>query len=83
MVTGLQDAEARVTRLFTEKLNVQVPQVDTDLIQSGILDSLTFVGLLHELELEFHVRFSLDDLELERFQSIRQIAQTMLQYGQR
>ena len=47
---------------------------DTDLFETGVLDSLKFVELLVQLEQQFGTRVSLDDLELDNFRSIGQIA---------
>ncbi len=71
--------QQQVAQLFTDKLNVEVPGTDADLIESGILDSLMFVSLLHELELEFKIQFSLSDIDMERFRSIRRISELMLE----
>jgi acyl carrier protein len=64
----------RVTQIFTGKLHVEVPTPETDLIEAGILDSLVFIDLLAQLELEFGVRIELEDLEIEQFRSIERIA---------
>ena len=82
----MPDAEViqgQVARLLAEKLNLQVQGSDTDLIETGILDSLTFVGLLHELELMYQIQFSLDDLDIDRFRSIRRIAEFLSQHAAR
>ena len=79
-MSRLESVQQDVARLFTERLNLEDPGAETDLFESGILDSLTFVGLLHQLELHFQVRFSMDDLDMERFRSIRRIAESMLEH---
>ncbi|HVH66992.1 MAG TPA: acyl carrier protein [Gemmatimonadales bacterium] len=66
--------EPRIAALFASKLNVQVPSFDTDLIDTGLVDSLTFVEFLAQLEQEFGIHVSLDDLELDHFRSIARIA---------
>jgi acyl carrier protein len=76
-MSQLEPVLEQVQRLFSERLNLDVPSVDADLIETGMLDSLTFVSLLHELELRFQVRFSMEDLDMERFRSIRRIAELM------
>lgn len=73
----MQDAltlHQRITRLFVEHLNVDVASFDTDLLNTGILDSLQFVELLLRLENEFGLTVSLDDLEIDFFRSIDTIA---------
>ena len=64
----------QISTLFAEKLHLQVPSVDTDLIDTGLVDSLTFVEFLVQLEQEFGVQVSLQDLELDRFRTITRIA---------
>jgi len=81
-MTQLETVQQQVARLFADKLSVDVPGVDADLIESGILDSLLFVSLLHELELEFQMQFSLSDLDMETFRSMRRISELMLQHLQ-
>jgi acyl carrier protein len=66
--------ERQLVRLFADKLNVEVPSVETDLIDTGLVDSLAFVEFLAQLEQEFGVQVSLDDLEIDRFRTISRIA---------
>jgi len=65
----------QVSKLFLEKLNLDVPSIDTDLVERGVLDSLQFVELLLHLEQEFGVKISLDDLEIDHFRTIVRIAE--------
>ena len=64
----------KLTELFARKLNLEVSSVDTDLVGSGVLDSLALVELLAQLEETFDVTISIEDLELENFRSIASIA---------
>lgn len=64
----------RVAGVFSSALHLDVPSFDTDLFDTGVLDSLAFVELLVQLEREFGVTTSVDDLEAEHFQSISRIA---------
>jgi len=63
-----------VARFFSERLNVSVSSPDTDLFETGILDSLSFVDLLFYLEQEFGLQVSPEELELETFRSLGRIA---------
>jgi acyl carrier protein len=60
--------------VFQSKLNVGIPNIDADLMESGILDSLAFVELLVHIEREFDIRISLEGLEFANFRSIAAIA---------
>ena len=70
--TALQD---RIAALFSEKLNLEPPSRDAELLETGLLDSLAFVDLLVGLEQEFETQISVDDLEIENFRSIERIAE--------
>ncbi len=66
--------EHRIAVLFSDKLNVQVPSLETDLIETGLVDSLTFVEFLAHLEQDFGIHVSLEDLEIDHFRTITSIA---------
>ena len=66
--------QERVQAIFANALNTQVPSTDTLLIDSGVLDSLSLVELLVEIEREFSVSVPLEDLDLESFNTIRSIS---------
>jgi D-alanine--poly(phosphoribitol) ligase subunit 2 len=63
----------RIAGVFSGALHVEVPSADTDLFETGVLDSLAFVELLLQLEREFGLKTSVDDLELENFRSLDRI----------
>lgn len=61
-------------KLFREKLLVEIPSNDTDLVETGVLDSLLFVQLLLQLEEDFGMHVAMEDLEIDHFRSIGSIA---------
>jgi acyl carrier protein len=65
--------EDRIKSVFVRTLNIQPPSDDTDLIETGVIDSLALVELLFALEQEFAVDLPLDTLEIENFRSVRTI----------
>jgi acyl carrier protein len=67
----LQD---QLAQLFREKLHLDVPSVDTDLVETGLLDSLQFVQLVLLLEEDFGMHVSLEDLDIDHFRSVGSIA---------
>ncbi len=71
---GNDALKARITRLFAERLNLDVPSADTDLFESGALDSMAFVELLARLEGEFGIDVALADIAIDTFRSIERIA---------
>jgi acyl carrier protein len=66
--------EGRLGTLFEERLSISVASVDMDLFESGGLDSLAFVELLMQLELDLGVEVTLYEMELYNFRSIKRIA---------
>jgi acyl carrier protein len=65
---------SRLHGLFLDRLHVDVPAAETDLLESGSLDSLQFVGLLAHVESEFGVCIPLADLELDRVSTLTALA---------
>lgn len=66
--------ELKVLQIFSEALQLEV-DLDTEVIETGILDSIAFVQLLVELEAQFGVKVDVASLDLEDFASVSRIAQ--------
>src|SRR5438309_905787 len=79
-MTEARELETRITRLFVERLEVEVPSPDLDLFQAGVVDSLLFVKLLAILEEEFGFRLAFEELRPE---VARQIDRACLRKGGR
>jgi D-alanine--poly(phosphoribitol) ligase subunit 2 len=60
--------------LFVESLHIEAPAADTDLFETGILDSLQLVELLLQLEQRFGFKIRIDDLDLDDLRSVERIA---------
>ena len=76
----MTDTNAIIERLgavFVESFHIEVPSADTDLLESGILDSFQFVELLLELERRFGLRIKLDDIELDDVRTLQRIARLL------
>jgi acyl carrier protein len=71
----------RLLALFTNNLSVDVPSVDVDLFDTGILDASMFLELLLHLEREFGIKAEMDDMEIDKFRSISCIAQFVIERG--
>jgi acyl carrier protein len=71
--------QARLSALFSEVMQVEVPSVETDLFDTGILDSQMFVELLLHIEQSFHMQINIEDFKMENFRCIGQIASLILQ----
>lgn len=70
-----QPVTDRLRRVFSDSLSLQVPSNETDLIDGGLLDSLALVELLFQIEREFEIEVSFDDLDIESFRTVDRIAQ--------
>ena len=70
-----EELAGQLVKLFLDKLNLEVPSIETDLMEAGILDSLTLVDLLTEIERAYKIRISIEDLELDSFRTICSIAE--------
>jgi len=64
----------RVYRLFEKQLNQAAPAPETDLFDSGTVDSLEFTNLILALDREFDLGLSFDNIDLECFRSLGGIA---------
>src|SRR5207248_1796572 len=65
----------RLGALFLQHFHVEVPSPDTDLLETGMLDSLQLVDLLLLIEEEFGQRISLQAIELDDLRTLARLAQ--------
>jgi D-alanine--poly(phosphoribitol) ligase subunit 2 len=77
MTGDLPAIAERLGTLFAETFHIEVPSPDTDLLESGLLDSFQFVELLLQLERRFGVRLSIDDIELDDLRTLARIARVV------
>lgn len=68
----------RLGAIFTDTLQIEVPPVQVDLIDGGLLDSLKLVELILELERQFDLRIDIDSLDVDDFRSIARIADLVI-----
>lgn len=69
-----EEAEPRVLEILRAGLEAEEVGPETDVLESGLLDSVTFVDLLVRLEEAFGVEVEVDEVELEDFRTARAIA---------
>ncbi len=67
------EVNGRIMAIFADKLNVEVSSADTNLLESGALDSLALVELFLQLEREFGIAVDPTDLDIADFQSVASI----------
>lgn len=65
--------DAGILELIRDRLNIDVVDVDVDLIETGMIDSLALLTLITALEERFGCELPLDDFDLEDFRSARRI----------
>ena len=64
----------RIQGLIRTSLGVEVEDFGTDLIETGLIDSLGLISLLAEIEREFGFELPLDTLEVDDFRTIASAA---------
>jgi len=70
-------AQERVLEVFRDALGIEVPSRDTDMIESGLLDSLSLVTVIFELEQRYGVSIPFETLEVDDFRTVDAIARVM------
>ncbi len=73
--TGVRD---RITRIFLDKIHLEIPSVETDLFATSALDSMAFVELLVSLEEAFGIAIPLETVEIDTFRTIDRIAEFVM-----
>ena|SRR5882672_9907050 len=77
MLTDANTIIERLDALFVERFHIEVPSPDTDLVETGILDSFQFVELLLQLEQHFGFRIKIDDIDLDDLRTLERIARVV------
>jgi D-alanine--poly(phosphoribitol) ligase subunit 2 len=73
----MTDTNAIIQRLgavFVESLHIEAPAEDTDLFETGILDSFQLVELLLQIEQRFGFQIKIDDIDLDDLRTLARIA---------
>jgi acyl carrier protein len=65
---------ARIHHLLERELSIRLEAPDTDLIESGLIDSLGLIELLAALEQEFQVALDQEELDVDDFRTVERIA---------
>jgi len=74
----LNGVERQLLALVSKRVNVEIPSVETDLIEAGIMDSLALVDLLLRIEEEFGVRVPLEELKIDDLRSVAGLARVIV-----
>jgi len=63
-----------IRAIFVEHLSLAVESPEAELLQSGLVDSVTLVELVLSLEARFGVSLPFDSLEIDDFRTLNRIA---------
>jgi acyl carrier protein len=64
----------RVQAVLRDRLMIEIASPETDLLETGLVDSIGLVELILELEERFEVSLPMEALEIDDFRSLYQIA---------
>ena len=68
------DLIREIQALFQQTWSIQV-EAETNLFETGVLDSMTLVQFILDLEEKFDLRLPMEDIEVESFRSVTKIAE--------
>lgn len=63
-----------VEDILRRHLMLDIEDPDLDLLESGLIDSLSLVELMANIERELSLRIELEKLDLDDFRSVRSLA---------
>lgn len=75
------DTQQVVERVLRDDLHLEVTDPEFDLVESGLLDSMALIDLVHRLEQVVGVRLDLETLDLEDWRSVRRITSLLVRAG--
>ncbi|MGH8930848.1 MAG: phosphopantetheine-binding protein [Egibacteraceae bacterium] len=79
---GHGDLAKRISLLIRDLLTVDIPTPDTDLIDTGVLDSIAVVSLIVGLEEAYGHELPLDGFDVEYFRTPGRIADYLVSLGE-
>lgn len=74
----LSSVKLSLRELVHDITGIKVASDDTDLIETGTLDSLALVSLIMALENSFSVSIDFDDIELGSFRGVTAVCDLMI-----
>ena len=80
---AFDDIVVKVRHLLLERLDCEVPSDDTNLIESGILDSLALAELLLALEETFDIMLDYETLEIDSLSTVNSVSQLVIDHQER
>ena len=74
--------EQKLIQIFCDDLNLEIDDVNQDLIEDGLLDSLALVEMLLVLEEAFGVEVSIADIDFDAIRTVKSLANFVSASGQ-
>ena len=71
---GQIDTAAEILTILREDIDIEVPSPDSELLDSGLLDSIKLVDLIVVLEKRFEVQLDLISLDFGDLESVQSLA---------
>lgn len=81
MTKQVDDNIERVRSLMLHAMHIEVDSIDTDLIETGVIDSLALVELIFQVEKELGISIRLDEVSVEPFRTVKGIAELLTSLG--
>ena len=76
-MNALRIIEKEILSLLRDKLAIDVPSAEIDLLAAGHMDSLMLAELLSLLEIDLAVRVPIEELDLDQIRSVAGIARAV------
>ena len=73
------DVIQQIRSIFSTQLSIEIADEDTDLLDTGLIDSLTMVDLLTHLESNYGFTVVMEELDVEYFRNLKSIARYVQQ----
>ena len=80
-ISTRQELIREIQSFLLETLFIQVDSEETDLLETGVLDSVAQVNLLLHLEEHFRLHLPMENLEIDSFRSVANIAELVASYS--
>ena len=68
----------KIMTVLEQRSGIAVPSPETDLFNTGVLDSLTFLDLMLTIENEYGIRISFESLDMQTLNSVNGICEYII-----
>ncbi len=78
-MTEIEKVQSEITMLMERKVHVKVPSPTTNLMETGLLDSMGLVDLIAGIEEQFGIQVPMEEISIDQFQSVARMADFVCQ----